>query len=89
MAIVPPAPPPGEYRTKRDMLRKFSYYASGLAIGFVLLGVFQKLRKEELLKRQQDAAQPAQASPLFPAPPPAEPTNAPVRQALPEVPATP
>lgn len=68
---------PGAFRTKRDMLRKLSYYVSGIAIGFILLGLFQKYRTQELQRRQTEAAKPVEPSPLFPPPPPADPTPTP------------
>lgn len=42
-------------------MRRLAYYAIGLAIGFVMLGMFQNLRTREHAARQ--AAQPAAQAP--------------------------
>ena len=62
-----------EKQSRSAFLRKLAYYLSGIAIGFVLLGVFQNQRKAqiqrqaELQKQQEEAAKNA-PSPFPPLP---------------------
>jgi hypothetical protein len=57
-------------QTAPQFLRKLGYYMLGIAAGFVLLGVFQRMRAAEKARRDGEAKQKAQeVSPLFPPPP--------------------
>ncbi len=47
-------PPPST--TKSDFLRRLAYYAIGLAIGLVMLGLFQQARRAEMAREQQERA---------------------------------
>lgn len=62
-----------EKQSRSAFLRKLAYYLSGIAIGFVLLGVFQSQRKAQLqkqaeLQRQQEEAAKNAPSPFPPVP---------------------
>ncbi len=62
-----------EKQTRPQFLRKLAYYLSGIAIGFLLLGIFQKQRKASLQKqaeiqRQQEEAAKNAPSPFPPLP---------------------
>lgn len=64
-----PAPRPQDApQSRANFVRKLGYYLVGIAIGFVLLGAFQKLRKVEQAKREQELKA-IQPSPIFPPPP--------------------
>ncbi len=70
---VPFGVPYEEKQTRAQFLRKLAYYLSGIAIGFVLLGVFQNQRKAQIqrqaeLQRQQEEAAKNAPSPFPPLP---------------------
>lgn len=61
-----------------QFLRKLGYYLMGIAIGFVALGFFQRMRQSESAKRAEaDKAAAEALSPLFPPPPTATSTAEP------------
>lgn len=65
-------------QTLPQFLRKLGYYLMGIAIGFVALGFFQRMRQSESAKRAEADKREAEAvSPLFPPPPTAAPTAEP------------
>lgn len=62
-----------EKQSRSAFLRKLAYYLTGIAIGFVLLGVFQQQRKAQIqkqveLQRQRDEAAKNAPSPFPPLP---------------------
>jgi hypothetical protein len=63
-----------ELSPKGDIIRKLGYFAIGIAIGFTLLGLFQKARTAELAKRRAAAAEAAKQPfvPGLPVPPGAD-----------------
>ncbi|MFO0833196.1 MAG: hypothetical protein U0637_15290 [Phycisphaerales bacterium] len=57
-------------QTRAQFLRKLGKYLLGIAIGFVLLGFFQRMRQAEAARRQAEAQSAANGqSNLFPPPP--------------------
>jgi hypothetical protein len=62
-------------QTRSHFLRKLSYYACGLAIGFMMLGVWNNARKQRMLSQKQDETA-RQLAPVVPSkefpPPPAK-----------------
>ncbi len=63
-------------QTLPQFLRKLGYYLMGIAIGFVALGFFQRMRQSESAKRAEEDKKAAEAvSPLFPPPPTAVPAT--------------
>lgn len=62
-------------QTLPQFLRKLGYYLMGIAIGFVALGFFQRMRQSESAKRAEaDKREVEAVSPLFPPPPTGAPT---------------
>jgi hypothetical protein len=75
-----------ELSPKGNILRKLGYFCVGLAMGFMLLGLFQKARKAELakLRAEQEAAAKQPFVPGLPVPPGANITGAaPASQTVP------
>ena len=68
---------PATSQSRSDFFRKLSYYIAGLAIGFALLGIFQKLRQREAAQRAQSKQQQntPQQSKIFPPMPESPATN--------------
>jgi hypothetical protein len=64
-------------QTRAQFFRKLTYYISGIAIGFMVLGVVNNAKKQRMLQQKQDEAAkqlaPKQSSSEFPPPPAAEP----------------
>lgn len=48
---------PPSLNSKADFMRRLGYYAIGIAIGFLLLGMFQQLRAREFAARQAPSGQ--------------------------------
>jgi hypothetical protein len=55
-----------ELSPKGNIIRKLGYFAVGLAVGFTLLGVFQRARQQEIAKRRA-AAEAEARQPFVPA----------------------
>jgi hypothetical protein len=75
-----------ELSPKGNIVRKLGYFFVGLAVGFTLLGVFQKARQQEIAKRRA-AAEAEAKQPFVPALPiPGQATLTPAAPALTEAP---
>ncbi|HLP86003.1 MAG TPA: hypothetical protein VK157_16750 [Phycisphaerales bacterium] len=63
-------------QSRAAFLRKLTYYVSGIAIGFVVVGVMHNAKKQRManIKQEETARQlaPKQSSPAFPPPPSVE-----------------
>ncbi|HYF14969.1 MAG TPA: hypothetical protein VD971_07860 [Phycisphaerales bacterium] len=60
---------PPRYFASPEFRRKVGYLFLGLAIGFVMLGFFQRHRAAEAAERERAREQAPKSSPLFPPPP--------------------